>query len=141
VSSLVREILADQSQAIEERDLEVLLDDDLGTVNANKTQLYQIFSNLIVNAIHHNDSTRPVVEVRYLGRENGGAHRYTVRDNGSGISLEQADDIFRPFFKHGEGSDTGLGLSIVKRALEAYDGEIDISTEGGVCFEFTMKDA
>ena len=141
VASIVREVIVEQHQAIKERDFQVLLDDDLGVVHANKTQIYQIFSNLVVNAVRHNDSANPVIEVRYLGNENGGAHRYVVRDNGSGIFPALVDDIFRPFFKYGESSDTGLGLSIVKKAVEAYDGEINTCNDGGACFEFTIKDA
>jgi signal transduction histidine kinase len=141
VESVVREILVEQSQNIKDKGLEVLLDEDLGTVRANKTQIYQIFYNLIVNAMRHNDSTEPVIEVRYLGKETGDTHRYVIKDNGPGISPKQAEYIFKPFFKYGESSDTGLGLSIVKKAVEAYDGEINVCNEEGARFEFSIKDA
>jgi nitrogen-specific signal transduction histidine kinase len=141
VASVVKEILVEQSRNIKERGMEVLLDEDLGTVHANKTQIYQIFSNLIVNAMRHNDSAKPVIEVRYRGKENGDTHRYVIKDNGPGISAKQAEFIFKPFFKYGASSDTGLGLSIVKKAVEAYDGEIRVRNDDGALFEFTIKDA
>jgi signal transduction histidine kinase len=141
VTSVVKEILREQEKIIREKSFEARMDENLGNIRANETQVYQLFSNLLVNAIRHNDSERPIVEIRYLGKDEKGGHRYRVRDNGSGIPPEHAEDIFRPFFKSGKGSDTGVGLSIVKRVVETYSGEIKAYNDGGAVFEFSLSPA
>ncbi len=140
VASVVAEILEENAFEVAAKGFEVLVDDDMGTVRGNRTQIYQVFSNLIANAVRHGDSSEPVIEVRLLGQEDG-LHRYLVKDNGPGIPPEYAEDIFRPFFRWGRGSYTGVGLSIVKKNVAAYGGEITTCNEGGACFEFTIRDA
>jgi signal transduction histidine kinase len=44
-----------------------------------------------------------------------------------------------PFYKGDEGS-TGIGLAIVEKLVAVYDGSIRAYSNGGACFEFTLKD-
>ena len=141
VSGIVREILDVHDISLREKGFSVLVDDDLGRIHANETQIYQLFSNLIVNAILHNDSGEPALEVRRLGRGDDGSHHYVVSDNGSGLPIEHDDEIFKPFFKKGPGSDTGIGLSIVRKVVEAYGGSIEAYNRDGAYFEFSIYDA
>ncbi len=139
--AVVKDVLADMSVMITETCAKVFIDDDLGRLRANWTQVYQVFSNLISNALAHNDSDRPTVEVRYLGEDDAGAHRYQVCDNGPGIPPSEIKDIFKPFYKGGNTEGTGIGLSIAERIVRAYDGELTVYNDGGACFEFTLHDA
>jgi signal transduction histidine kinase len=139
ISELVRGIIEERSGEITKRGISIEEDDDLGTVLANPTQMYQLFSNLIGNAIKYNDSEQPVVEVRHLGDQTDGGHRYLVRDNGSGIPLDVMDNVFVPFAK-GKGGDRGIGLATVDRIVRAYGGEIKAYNENGACFEFVIRD-
>jgi signal transduction histidine kinase len=141
VTGVVRGILREQDSQLRDRGFEVRVDDDLGSIHANETQMYQLFSNLVVNAIRHNDSSEPTVEIRYLGDLESGGHRYIVKDNGSGIPVQHTEEAFRPFFKRGKGADTGIGLSIVRRIIEAYGGDIKAYNRDGACFEFVINDA
>ena len=141
VGAVVKDVLADLSGLLKETCGKVVFAEDLGRVSANWTQVYQVLSNLISNALKHNDSEQPLVEVAHLGSDESGAHRYRVCDNGPGIQEGSESDIFQPFFKGGGAGGTGIGLSIVNRIISAYGGDISAYNDGGACFEFTLHDA
>jgi len=139
VSRIVSTVLEDWAGQIEERLVKVEVDEDLGVISANATQVYQVFSNLIRNAIRHNENEKPKVWVTRADPGNGRPSRYTVRDNGAGIPEEDLKKVFVPFFK-GDAGDTGIGLSTVKKLINLYGGEIKAYNDGGAVFEFTMPD-
>jgi len=138
ISSVVGRVLEERSEEIKEKAIIMRVDEDLGGVVANPTQMYQVFANLIGNAIKHNDNERPEVEIRRTNWGGGGA-RFTVRDNGPGIPDDELERIFTPFFKGKTGS-TGIGLSIVARIVSVYDGDITVANDGGARFDLTLKD-
>jgi K+-sensing histidine kinase KdpD len=138
VGRIVRRVVDDNRSELDERSVTIEVDDDLGLVHANSTHVYQIFSNLIRNALAHNDNPVPCVMVSYLGDDENGAHRYLVRDNG-GLSPEIINKVFEPFVK-GEGGGTGIGLAIVSKVLKVYGGSIRAYNDGGACFELTIGD-
>jgi PAS domain S-box-containing protein len=137
--AVVARVSEERASDITARGVELRVDDDLGTVEASPTHMYQLFSNLINNAIRHNDAAMPVVEVSFLGTDSLGGCRYLVRDNGSGIPEEDIERVFVPFFKQGKHSDTGLGLATVEKIVNVYAGEIRAFNEGGACFEFVLR--
>ena len=139
VSSIVARVLEERAGDIEARQVQTAVDSDLGALFANPTQIYQVFSNLIGNAISHNDSPAPMVEVRRLDYGEHNAKRYMIKDNGSGIPDDQLSTLFKPFHK-GPGGDTGVGLSIVVRILDVYGGHIVASNDGGARFEVILRD-
>lgn len=139
VCSIVGDVLRDLESLIEDRQATVTCDPDLGVVLGNTTQIYQVFSNLVRNALKHGEGDDLTVEVRYLGKDEDGPHRYLVRDNGPGIPPGMEEDIFRPFLKGTQTGETGLGLSIVERIVAAYGGEIKAYNDNGACFEFTLN--
>ena len=140
VDAVVDRTLDEKAEAIRKRGVNMDVDDDLGRVSANPTHIYQLFSNLIANAIKHNDSKNPVVKVSHLGDDENVGHRYLVRDNGSGLPPEALDQIFVPFFK-GKTGETGIGLAIVDKIVGVYGGTIKAYNDRGACFEFTLMDA
>jgi signal transduction histidine kinase len=141
VGDMVAQVLLERAQVMEARGARVILDDGLGTLLASPTHMYQLFSNLITNAIKHNDSPEPVVEVRRLEEDEGGGLRYQVADNGPGVADEDFPRIFEPFFK-GKGGETGVGLATVQKIVQQYGGTISACNEegGGACFEFVLHD-
>ena len=139
VSEKVEEVLAERDSDIQKRGVTVHKDDDLGVIVASPTHIYQLFSNLIKNAIVYNDSEQPELEIRALPDDGTGAHRYLVRDNGSGIPESLLDSVFVPFAK-GDSGDTGIGLSIVERIAEVYGGEVRAYNDSGACLEFSLHD-
>ncbi len=138
VGEVVSEVLEELKGKVAERGVRVLTSEDLGRIAASRVQVLQLFSNLISNAVLHNDSPEPVVEITYLGREEGG-HRYVVRDNGSGVPDEHLDNIFKLFYKGKDGG-AGVGLATVEKIVQVYDGFIRAYNDGGACFEFCIKD-
>lgn len=139
ISSIVSHVLQERELQIEERGVRVVVGDDLGSLMANPTHMYQVFSNLISNAIVHNDNPRPRVEVGRLSNEDDDHMKYVVRDNGHGIPPEEIEHLFTPFFKGSHGA-SGLGLSIVDRVVRVYGGEVHVTNDGGACFEVTLRD-
>jgi PAS domain S-box-containing protein len=139
IGLVVARVLDERDGQIRERGATVELDGELGHVVADYSHVYQIFANLIGNAIEHNDGDSLVIEVRCLRCEAAGAHRYLVRDNGAGIAEAHIDKIFVPFFK-GEPGGSGIGLSTVKKIVGVYGGEIRAYNDNGACFEFTLHD-
>lgn len=134
----VEKVLEDAAGRIKEKGILVKVDDDLGILTASPVHVYELFSNLINNSVEHCDNEAPLIEVRKLGTDDKG-HAFLVRDNGSGIPAENLDKIFMPFFK-GETGGTGIGLSIVRRIIDTYDGEIKAYNDNGACFEFLIRD-
>ncbi len=129
----LREFMLDNQGELDAKGIKIETD-HLGTVRANPTHVYQVFSNILRNSLRHIDSGNGLIEVRRL-RDN----EYLIRDNGPGIPEDIIDDVFVPFVKDDEG-DTGLGLSIVKKIVETYGGTIRAYNDGGACFEFELKD-
>lgn len=137
ISEVVGEVLDDRSSLIQSKSAQVRIDEDLGTVYANPTHMYQLFVNLITNACVHND---PGVAIEVRHRNDNGVHKYTVRDNGRGMPDEIIDEIFLPFVKGSETGDTGVGLSIVEKIVRIYHGTIRAYNSNGACFDFTLED-
>ena len=139
VAEVVRRIFEERSSRIEERGIKVVMDDDLGRITADPTHIYQLFTNLIGNALEYNDNPQPEVRVEFKGESEGGGLHYVVTDNGSGFSHVDVDSLFDPFYK-GRGGGTGIGLAIVKRIVDLYGGDIRAYDNGGAHFEFTLRE-
>lgn len=139
VRAVVARVEDERAAEIEARGIQIHVDDDLGTLDASPTHVYQVFANLINNAIRHNDAEKPVVYVSRVGAEEDGGIRYLVRDNGSGIAEEDLDRIFIAFVKRGDQSDTGIGLATVEKIVGVYNGEIRAYNDGGACFELVLR--
>jgi signal transduction histidine kinase len=97
--------------------------------------------NLADNAMKYRRTDVPP-HVEISGRTYGRTYELAVRDNGIGISHEEAKMVFEPFFRASSGKSepgTGLGLSIVKRAIEASGGKISVTSEPGSGSEFVAR--
>jgi two-component system NtrC family sensor kinase len=105
--------------------------DDLSPITAVRSQMHQVFINLITNACHAmpQDAGKLLIEAT---SQKDGRVCIRVRDNGSGIRPGDADRVFEPFFTtKGEGKGTGLGLSIVRNIVQQHRGEITVESEMG----------
>lgn len=104
------------------------------------TRLDIIFNNLISNAIKYADLRKddPFLEITVSLNETRAEIR--VRDNGEGIPAESLPKIFDMFFRaSGRGSGSGLGLYIVKEAIQKIDGNIQVKSEYGQGTEFVVE--
>ncbi len=132
-------------------EIETKLDVNLLNMIASPVHLSKLVMNLVSNAaesISGSGIVRIATECRYLDREingydNVGEGDYillTISDNGSGISQEDLENIFEPFYtkkKMGR-SGTGLGLAIVWGIIKDLNGYIDVKSFDGTGTTFTM---
>jgi signal transduction histidine kinase len=96
----------------------------------------QAFENLLANAIQHAPEGSSVLILAGLDESDPEPLvRCTVEDEGSGLSPENLERIFEPFFTRRKGG-TGLGLPIVQRVLDAHGGRVvaENRAEGGARF-------
>lgn len=116
--------------------------DDLPTIKANKTQLFQLFQNLLGNALKYHSGESAYVQIG--GREETDHYAFFVRDNGIGIKpvfYEKIFVLFQRLHHKNEYSGTGIGLAICKKIVEKHGGKIWVESEPGKgsCFHFTIS--
>ena len=106
------------------------IDENLPVIKADKVRIQQLFQNLISNAVNYTDKEKGYVNIGYQDKKKH--HLFTVEDNGVGIAKEYHDKIFKVFESLGDHKDsTGIGLSIVKKIVEVYEGKIWLESEEG----------
>ena len=115
--------------------IELDLADALPLVVMNQTEMGLAIVNLIRNAVQA-DAKR--IQIRTLLTP--AAVDLSVRDDGSGISREEMQHIFEPFYTTRERQGgTGLGLSIVHGITTSHDGSIDIESQVGQGTTITLS--
>jgi len=117
---------------------EITLETDLGegvpSVNGTCSILEQIISNLLMNAMDAVDPAegRIAIQTRQEGPD---TVRVCITDNGPGISKDDMEKIFDPFYTtKSVGAGTGLGLAVVYGLVEELGGRIDVESNGGASF-------
>lgn len=121
--------------------LKIELKDSLPTLFIGKYKLEQLFSNLLINAIsatEHNPNGR--IEIAAV--EQPKFWQFSISDNGKGIAKKYQDDIFKMFKKlENDFKATGIGLALVKKIVNSFNGEIWLESEQGkgATFFFTIK--
>lgn len=112
----------------------------LPIIESYKTPLLQIFQNLIGNSLKY---SKPDIspEILISSRDLVSHWEFTVQDNGIGIDPEYFNKIFVVFQRlhlPREIDGTGIGLAIVKKAVEFVEGEIQVKSNVGMGSEFTF---
>ena len=123
------------------KDFEVLIADSMPQIFNAKILLYQVFSNIISNAVKYNDKEIGKIECVYNELPN--FHQFKISDNGPGIPKEYQERVFGVFQTieaRDKKESTGIGLSIVKKIIEEKGGDIYIESEenNGASFIFTI---
>ncbi len=123
--------------------------DDTWPVEVDRSQILQVFQNLVVNALQAMppEPHRAQLQIRAANislaadqippMPAGDYVEFEVRDNGSGIKPDHLDKIFDPFFttkKHG----TGLGLATVLSIVRKHGGQISVDSTVGIGTVFTI---
>jgi len=116
-------------------DIHFQVDDDLPEFYGDKMQMKQVFVNLIQNAIHSMEDDK-TLNIHLLFEDSN--FIISVEDHGSGISKEDQDKIFQPYFTRKK-KGTGLGLAIVKRIVQTHDGNIKVQSTAGEGSTFIIR--
>jgi two-component system sensor kinase FixL len=133
-----REVLlqlgAEVKPRLEQLGVRFVLPDSPPLLHCDRTHLYQVFSNLVGNALDHMGPCE-TPEVRVEITEVGGSHRIAVIDNGRGIEPADHHRIFEMFEsldcrRNGRGGN-GIGLAVVKKIAEAHGGAAWVESSPG----------
>ncbi|KAA1156829.1 histidine kinase [Pseudoalteromonas fuliginea] len=150
LNEVVSDILSDLEIAIKESNARVDVE-DLPVIQADKSQMQQLFLNLLSNAVkfRHPDVS-PHIKISYVHEDIFSADHnthlsfqvITIKDNGIGFSQDYADKIFVPFQRlHGRSQykGTGIGLSVCRRIVERHGGTITAQSKDGEGATFVIK--
>jgi PAS domain S-box-containing protein len=110
-------------------------------IKAVRSQVFQLFQNLITNALKYSGDKPPIIEVGC--RKMNWAYEFFVKDNGIGIERKFFDKIFIIFQRLHNKTDysgTGIGLAICKKIVERHRGTMRVESEPGKgsTFYFTI---
>jgi PAS domain S-box-containing protein len=139
---IVKMITSTLEDRLKKSDIELVVADNLPTLYCDEERIYQVFENLLVNAIKFtSDTNNPQIEIGY--EDKGNVHQFYVRDNGIGIDPKHHRRIFEIFHRLKQVEDeegTGLGLTIVDRIVNNHGGRVWVESEKGkgATFYFTL---
>lgn len=110
-------------------------------VLGDKTQLRQVFQNLISNALKFTQNENPIINIGLIDEDT--CYKFYVQDNGIGIrKIDQSNifGVFKKLHRENEYEGQGIGLSICKRIVERHEGKIWLESEEnvGTTFYFTI---
>jgi len=129
LNQVIQDVLSDLEVNIEKSGGVVEVD-DLPAIEADATQMRQLFQNLIANALKfHKPETPPKVTISTNG-DTSGQVQISVADNGIGFEEEFIERIFQPFQRlHGQSEfeGSGIGLSVCQKIVERHRGSIHVN--------------
>ena len=138
---VVTRVVQDLQGAVRDKNARVRVSRRLPTVLADELALYQVFLNLIGNALKFSSPDRPpLITVGHRARPD--EYEFLVRDNGIGIAPAHQEEVFQVFRQLGEAKEhgSGIGLAIVKRMVLRHGGRIWVESQpgDGATFKFTL---
>ncbi|HVO74359.1 MAG TPA: PAS domain S-box protein [Ignavibacteriaceae bacterium] len=139
-SLVLKDVLNDLKFTIQEEDASVEFG-ELPVVKGDRTQLRQVFQNLIQNAVKFKSDKKPVIKIKSERKD--GKWVFSVSDNGIGIDPdfhERIFTIFQRLHSREKYPGTGIGLAVCKRIIERHGGQISVRSElnKGTTFYFTI---
>jgi len=125
---IVKKVLTFIGPELKKRRIELVADlaPDLHESLMDKGLFYRALLNVVINALQAvGEEGRVQVSTKNLAE---GGIQFSIRDNGSGISEEKIDQIFKPFYTE-KNRGTGLGLAITKSIVDSHGAEITVESE------------
>ena len=134
LNKVLHDVQADLETQFEETQGKIEIADNLPTIEADPLQMYQLFQNLVGNALKfHRQDVPPLVQV-YAQPAEAAAMQICVEDNGIGFDPVYVNRIFGMFERlHGrkDYDGTGLGLAICRKIVERHGGNITATSTPG----------
>ncbi|MEZ7890157.1 MAG: HAMP domain-containing sensor histidine kinase [Candidatus Wallbacteria bacterium] len=130
-----------QENLIKNKNIKVIVADDIPEIEADLESINRVLSNLISNSVKYiGDSERREISISYA--KGNKEHIFIFSDTGIGISKDYHPKIFTPFFRTRElplCEGTGVGLSIIKKIIEKHMGSISFESVSGEGTTFYIK--
>ena len=141
LNMIVEELKWNLDALTKERNAEIIAT-DLPVLTADRTQMLQLFQNLMANGIKYNRGEHPTIHISCKQRKE--EVEISIADNGPGIPANQRDKVFQIFQRLHSNRDiagTGMGLAICRKIVESMNGKIWIedNLKGGTVFVFTLS--
>lgn len=142
LNELIQEVLGDLKLAIDENQAKIIHTQSLPALMVDKTQIRQVFQNLIGNALKFKGDTAPIINIAVESKDDNWL--FSVRDNGIGFEASKYKErifvIFQRLHTRKEYPGTGIGLSVCKKIVERHGGKIWVDSEvgKGSTFYFTL---
>ncbi|HEY0030515.1 MAG TPA: ATP-binding protein [Bacteroidia bacterium] len=142
VEKVVRDVLRNLEFKIKKNNAKIIISNDLPNVKGVDSQIFQLFQNLIANAIKFHKNECPEIIISVKAKK--GVAAFSIKDNGIGIDEKYFEKIFMVFERlhtQSEYAGTGLGLAICKRIVIRHGGKIWVKSEvgKGTTFYFTLQ--
>jgi len=140
---IVTKVTSDLQDRLDQKAIDLVVVNHLPTIHCDRKQIYQVFENLLVNAIKFmGDAKDPRIQIGY--EDHGESHQFYVKDNGIGIDPRDHLSIFEMFRRLHEMEDdegTGIGLAIVDRIVKSHGGKVWVESEKGqgATFHFSLS--
>ncbi|MFK7906199.1 MAG: tetratricopeptide repeat protein [Chitinophagales bacterium] len=140
MNEILEGVLANLRLNVQQKGAKIHIE-DLPKVKVSRSQMGQLYQNLISNALKFSDQDHP--EINITSRKNGKMYIFGVKDNGIGIDPEHQQKIFEMFSRlhtREEYEGTGIGLATCKKIVERHGGSIWVESEknDGATFYFTL---
>ncbi len=106
---------------------------------AHRVRMEQIFQNLIDNALRYSDKEKTIVKIE--SHDLGSVWKIAIRDNGPGIDKKYHEKIFQIFqtLQEKSSDSTGIGLALIKKIVEMYNGNVHVESELGKGTSFIIN--
>ncbi len=142
---MVRKVIGDLEVQIDESRGEIVVE-DMPRIDGEPLMLYQLFQNIISNAIkYHRDDVAPVVRLASSFCGETKRWQIDVSDNGIGIDKKYFDKIFKPFerlHRSEEFEGVGIGLATCHKIVQRLNGDICVrnNEECGTTFSISLPE-
>ena len=137
IPDFFREICEFTDHRLKSKEVEVECSYDYdGQVIMDHKRMLRVFTNLLENA---RKALGRQGHCRVSAVRENDMVKFSVRDDGSGMSPEVMEHIYEPFYSSSPNGGTGLGMAIVKSVVEAHHGTIDIDSTEGEGTEVSIK--
>lgn len=142
LSELIEEVKTDIAQILTDKKGEILIEKLPEEIVADRSRMYQLFQNLLTNALRYNRAGIPPA-IRISTDEDAHFYHFQIRDNGKGIApqfYEQIFVLFKSLENKSVTNSSGIGLATCRKVAEDHQGEIWVESvvEKGSTFHFTI---
>ena len=141
LNEIVQEVIDDLEGSIHETNAEIKID-TLPTLEMEKTQIHQLFQNLLSNAMKfHREEVSPEIQITSKCTGDGYCE-IDIQDNGIGIDPKYYKKIFEPFSRLNNKNDylgSGIGLAICEKIIRRHQGEIIVDSSLQIGTKITLR--